>query len=58
MGKTQDKGLETLRIWQRSLEFAELICTEILPRLPSEEKWALAAQFLDLGCQALVSFFR
>ena len=44
MGKSQDKGLETLRIWQRSLEFAKLICTEIIPRLPSEEKWALAAQ--------------
>jgi four helix bundle protein len=44
MGKTVDKGLETLQIWQRSLGFAKLVCIEILPLLPSQEKWALVEQ--------------
>jgi four helix bundle protein len=44
MGKTVDKGLETLQIWQRSVEFAKLICEDVLIQLPSQEKWALANQ--------------
>ncbi len=44
MGKTVDKGLETLQVWQRSLEFAKYICQDVLPRLPSHEKWALVEQ--------------
>ena len=44
MGKTDEKGLETLLIWQRSLEFAKLVCKEVLPQLPSQENWALANQ--------------
>lgn len=44
MNKTDDKGLETLQIWQRSLEFARLVCKEIIPQLPTQEKWALADQ--------------
>ena len=44
MGKTDEKGLETLQVWQRSLEFARLVCKDILPQLPSQEKWALAGQ--------------
>ncbi|MEW6092532.1 MAG: four helix bundle protein [Chloroflexota bacterium] len=44
MNKTDDKGLETLQIWQRSLEFARLVCKEIIPQLPAQEKWALADQ--------------
>lgn len=44
MGKTVDKGLETLQIWQRSLGFAKLVCKDVLPRLPSQEKWALVEQ--------------
>ena len=44
MGKTDDKGLETLQIWRRSLEFARLVCKEILPQLPTQEKWVLANQ--------------
>jgi len=44
MGKTDEKGLETLQVWQRSLGFARLICKDILPQLPSQEKWAMAGQ--------------
>jgi len=44
MGNTEDKGLETLQIWRRSLEFTKLICMDILPKMPSPEKWALTAQ--------------
>ncbi len=44
MGKTDDKGLETLQVWQRSLEFARMVCKDILPQLPSQEKWALVDQ--------------
>jgi four helix bundle protein len=44
MGKTVDKGLETLQIWQRSLEFARLVCKDILPKFPPQEKWALVEQ--------------
>jgi four helix bundle protein len=44
MGKTDDKGLETLQIWQRALTFAKLVCKDILPKLPAYEKWALVEQ--------------
>jgi four helix bundle protein len=44
MNKTDDKGLETLQVWQRSLEFAKLVCKEILPQIPAQEKWALVDQ--------------
>jgi len=44
MGKTDEKGLETLQVWQRALEFAKLVCKDILPKLPSQEKWALVEQ--------------
>lgn len=39
-----DKGLETLQIWQRALEFATKVCREITPSIPKEEKWALTNQ--------------
>jgi four helix bundle protein len=44
MGNTVDKGLETLKVWQRSLEFAKLVCKSVLAQLPSQEKWALTEQ--------------
>ena len=44
MGKTLDKGLETLKIWQRSMAFAVKVCREILPSLPTQEKWSLIDQ--------------
>jgi len=39
-----DKGLETLQIWQRALDFATKVCREITPSFPKEEKWALTNQ--------------
>ena len=44
MGKTEEKELETLKVWQRAMEFAVRICKNVLPQLPSHEKYALAAQ--------------
>ena len=44
MAKTVDKGLATLQVWQRSLEFAKLVCKDVLPQLPTHEKWALVEQ--------------
>jgi four helix bundle protein len=41
---TNEKGLETLQVWQKALTFAAGICTEILPRLPQHENWSLAEQ--------------
>ena len=44
MGETVDKGLETLQIWQRSFGLAKFVCKDILPQLPSHEKWAMVDQ--------------
>lgn len=44
MGKSEEKGIETLQVWQRSLEFARLVCKSILSQFPSQEKFALAEQ--------------
>jgi four helix bundle protein len=38
------KGLESLKIWQKSMDYAVDVCQNILPSLPSEEKWALNSQ--------------
>jgi four helix bundle protein len=37
-------GLEKLDVWCKAQEFAVRIHKEILPLLPSDEKWALASQ--------------
>jgi four helix bundle protein len=44
MNKTDDKGLDTLQVWQRALDFAKLVCKDILPQLPTQEKFALTDQ--------------
>jgi four helix bundle protein len=44
MEKTQDRGLETLQVWQKAMAFAVKICHQILPALPSQEKWSLVDQ--------------
>ena len=38
------QGLESLKVWQRSLDFAVDLCQSILPLFPQEEKWALSSQ--------------
>jgi len=40
----KNKGLETLQIWPRSLDFSVVVCKQVLPLLPKEEKWALVDQ--------------
>ena len=44
MEKTQDRGLETLQVWQRAMAFAVKVCRQVLPSLPSQEKWSLVNQ--------------
>jgi len=38
------QGLETLTVWNKALAFAIWICRQVLPVLPLDEKYALAAQ--------------
>jgi four helix bundle protein len=41
---TNDKGLETLQVWQKSLAFAVEVCKTILLKMPVQEKWSLVDQ--------------
>lgn len=38
------KGLEGLLAWQKSMEFAKRIYTDVIPLLPKEEKWVIGSQ--------------
>jgi four helix bundle protein len=38
------KSLETLEVWRKSKEFSLRVYREVLPLLPSEEKWNLNQQ--------------
>ncbi|MFT3891659.1 MAG: four helix bundle protein [Anaerolineales bacterium] len=38
------QGLETLEAWKRAKDFAVKVCKEILPLLPTDEKWSLSQQ--------------
>jgi len=41
MGK---QGLEDLLVWQKAQELAVLVCKELLPQFPSEERYVLKQQ--------------
>jgi four helix bundle protein len=41
MGK---RGLEDLLVWQKARKLVVLVCKELLPQLPPEEKFALGQQ--------------
>lgn len=41
---SDQKGLQTLIVWQKSINFSVHICQVLLPKLPDHEKWALADQ--------------
>ena len=41
---TEEKGLETLKVWQKAIALAVTVHRQILPSLPPEEKWALTSQ--------------
>lgn len=43
MGK-ENQGLESLEIWQKSLDYAVDVCQSVIPLFPPEEKWALSSQ--------------
>ena len=38
------EGLNRLQVYQEAMALAKLVYGEIIPRLPSEEKWGLASQ--------------
>ena len=38
------QGLKKLEVWKRAKNFALQIYREVLPKLPADEKWALAQQ--------------
>ena len=44
MAESNEKGLESLQVWQRALAFAENVYKLVLPSLPVEENWGLASQ--------------
>jgi four helix bundle protein len=52
MNEKVDRGLESLKLWQRSIAFAKNICSEILPLLPSDEKYSMISQ-LRRSCQSV-----
>lgn len=39
-----EKGLENLVLWQKSIAFATNLCKQVLPMLPPEEKWNMGNQ--------------
>ena len=41
---SEKTGIETLNVWQKAVDLAVTVCREIVPLLPTEEKYALAAQ--------------
>lgn len=41
---TSNKGLDALVVWQKSVDFAERIHRQVLPALPTEEKWSMSQQ--------------
>ena len=50
MNKSDEKGLESLAVWKKALDFAVWVYREIvLPCLPVEEKYRLTSQ-IKPGC--------
>ena len=39
-----NQGLESLNVWQKSVDFAVDVCQNVLSLFPPEEKWALSSQ--------------
>lgn len=42
--KVGGQGLQTLKVWQRVVSFAEDVCKDVLPSFPQDERWALTSQ--------------
>jgi four helix bundle protein len=41
---SDEKGLETLQVWQKAMGLTVKVYREVLPLLPPEEKWVLGVQ--------------
>ncbi len=37
-------GLDSLEVWQVAKKLAVFVCSDVLPKLPPEEKWSLSTQ--------------
>jgi four helix bundle protein len=44
MSESDEKGLETLIVWQKAIQFAKYICGVVIAKFPEQEKFALASQ--------------
>lgn len=44
ISEKKNQGLETLKVWLRTLDYAVDICQNLIPLFPQEEKWALSSQ--------------
>jgi four helix bundle protein len=44
MSESDEKGLETLIVWKKAIQFAKYICKIIVAKFPEQEKYALASQ--------------
>lgn len=44
MVELEDKGLDTLVVWQKAIQFAKHICGTVISQFPEQEKYALASQ--------------
>lgn len=44
MTEQGDRGIESLLIWKRAIDYVVLINQKVLPRLPSSEKFSLSSQ--------------
>ncbi len=49
---SENKGLEQLMVWRRALDLGVIICREVIPCLPSVERYALCEQ-LRRSCQSV-----
>ena len=49
---SENKGLEQLIVWRRALDLGVIICRDVIPCLPSEERYALCEQ-LRCSCQSV-----
>lgn len=38
------RGIESLVVWQKALDYAVDVCQDVISLFPNEEKWALASQ--------------
>ncbi|HEY48076.1 MAG TPA: four helix bundle protein [Anaerolineae bacterium] len=38
------RGLDSLEVWQVARKLAVFVCSDVLPKLPPEEKWSLITQ--------------